>query len=71
MRSRPTRNPVPPKKPPPSRAPTLVQGPTSGLGCLRVEPSEALEQGLIQPGSNVLLCGFGAGLAWGTVVLRW
>jgi len=32
---------------------------------------QALDEGLIKPGSNVLLCGFGAGLAWGTTVLRW
>ncbi len=32
---------------------------------------EALEQGLIVPGSNVLLVAFGAGLTWGAMALRW
>lgn len=31
----------------------------------------ALEDGLIRPGHLVLLCGFGAGLSWGTALLRW
>ncbi len=32
---------------------------------------EAVRAGKIQPGDLVLLCGFGAGLAWGTALLRW
>ena len=32
---------------------------------------EAIQQGRIRRGSNVLLCGFGAGLAWGTALWRW
>ncbi len=32
---------------------------------------EAVEQGLIQPGTNVLSAAFGAGLTWGAMVLRW
>ncbi|HMC90287.1 MAG TPA: 3-oxoacyl-[acyl-carrier-protein] synthase III C-terminal domain-containing protein, partial [Gemmataceae bacterium] len=32
---------------------------------------EAYQQGRIKPGSLVVLSGFGAGLAWGTAVLRW
>ena len=32
---------------------------------------EAYQQGGIKPGSLVVLSGFGAGLAWGTAVLRW
>ena len=31
----------------------------------------AVEDGLIRPGHLVLLCGFGAGLSWGSVLLRW
>ncbi len=31
----------------------------------------ARQQGRIQPGSRVLFCGFGAGLAWGTAILQW
>ena len=33
--------------------------------------SEALSTNRIQPGHRVLLCGFGAGLAWGTAILQW
>ena len=32
---------------------------------------EALEQGLIGPGSNVLIAAFGAGFTWGAMALRW
>ena len=33
--------------------------------------SEALKAGRVRSGSRVLLCGFGAGLSWGAVSLRW
>ena len=32
---------------------------------------EALEQGRIERGANVLLVGFGAGLTWGSCLVRW
>jgi 3-oxoacyl-[acyl-carrier-protein] synthase-3 len=32
--------------------------------------SEAITAGQVKPGDKVLLCGFGAGLAWGTAVLQ-
>ena len=32
---------------------------------------EAVEEGLVQGGSTVVLSGFGAGLSWGTVVWKW
>jgi len=32
---------------------------------------DANQRGLIQRGDIVLLCGFGAGLSWGTALLRW
>ena len=32
---------------------------------------EAYRQGRIRRGSNLLFSGFGGGLAWGTVLLRW
>ena len=32
---------------------------------------EAIDEGLIQAGSTVVLSGFGAGLTWGTAVWRW
>jgi 3-oxoacyl-[acyl-carrier-protein] synthase-3 len=33
--------------------------------------TEAVEAGRLQPGHRVLLCGFGAGLAWGTAIQQW
>jgi len=32
---------------------------------------EAYREGRIQPGSHILFSGFGGGLTWGTVVMRW
>jgi 3-oxoacyl-[acyl-carrier-protein] synthase-3 len=32
---------------------------------------EAIEAGRIQPGSNLVLVGFGAGLSWGAAVVNW
>ena len=32
---------------------------------------EAEEEGLIQPGSLVLMTSFGAGLTWGAMAMRW
>jgi 3-oxoacyl-[acyl-carrier-protein] synthase-3 len=32
---------------------------------------EAVEQGRIRPGSNVLMVAFGAGFTWASAVLRW
>ncbi len=32
---------------------------------------EALQNGRIKPGAVVVLAGFGAGLTWGAVVMRW
>ncbi len=33
--------------------------------------AEAVQQGRIKPGSNVLMVGFGAGLTWGSCLFRW
>lgn len=33
--------------------------------------NEAVLAGKVKPGDVVLMCGFGAGLAWGTTILRW
>lgn len=38
---------------------------------LPVALDEALEQGRIRAGANVLLVAFGAGFTWGSMVLRW
>jgi 3-oxoacyl-[acyl-carrier-protein] synthase III len=32
---------------------------------------EAVEQGRVRRGQNILLSGYGAGLSWGTAILRW
>jgi len=32
---------------------------------------EAVEGGLVQPGTTLVLCGFGAGLSWGSAVWKW
>jgi 3-oxoacyl-[acyl-carrier-protein] synthase III len=32
---------------------------------------EAIEAGLVQPGSTVVMSGFGAGLSWGSAVWKW
>jgi len=32
---------------------------------------EALEEGRVRPGANLLLTGFGAGLTWSAHVVRW
>jgi 3-oxoacyl-[acyl-carrier-protein] synthase III len=45
-------------------------GNTSG-GSVPLALDEAFDQGRIRRGNNVLLCGFGAGLAWGTAILKW
>jgi 3-oxoacyl-[acyl-carrier-protein] synthase-3 len=45
-------------------------GNTSGAS-IPLAVDEAVQAGKIQPGDMVLLCGFGAGLAWGTALMRW
>ncbi len=32
---------------------------------------EAVEQGLLQPGDNTVMVGFGGGLTWGSLAVRW
>ena len=32
---------------------------------------KAVEEGRLQPGSRVILCGFGGGLSWGAALLEW
>ena len=32
---------------------------------------DAIEQGVFRPGDNVALCGFGAGLTWGSAIFQW
>lgn len=45
-------------------------GNTSG-GSIPLALDEACQQGRIKRGDRILLCGFGAGLTWGTAILRW
>ncbi len=45
-------------------------GNTSGAS-IPLALDEAVNANQIQRGNSVLLCGFGAGLAWGTAVLEW
>ena len=43
----------------------------TSAGSIPLALDEAFQQGRIQPGSLILFSGFGAGLAWGTVLMRW
>ncbi len=43
----------------------------TSAGSVPLALSEALQEGRVQPGNLIVLSGFGAGLAWGTAVLRW
>ena len=45
-------------------------GNTSG-GSIPIALDEALDAGKLRPGQLAVLSGFGAGLAWGTAVVRW
>jgi 3-oxoacyl-[acyl-carrier-protein] synthase-3 len=45
-------------------------GNTSG-GSIPIVLDEAAEEGRIQRGETILMCGFGAGLSWGTSLFRW
>lgn len=45
-------------------------GNTSGAS-IPLAIDEAVRQGKVERGDLVLLCGFGAGLSWGTAVMRW
>ena len=43
----------------------------TSAGSIPIALDEAASAGLLQRGDAVLISGFGAGLAWGTAVLRW
>lgn len=43
----------------------------TSAGSIPLALDEAVQAGRLQSGDLVLLCGFGAGLAWGTALLRW
>jgi 3-oxoacyl-[acyl-carrier-protein] synthase-3 len=43
----------------------------TSAGSVGLALDEALSEGRIKPGNLVVLSGFGAGLAWGTALMRW
>jgi 3-oxoacyl-[acyl-carrier-protein] synthase-3 len=43
----------------------------TSAGSVPLALDEAVAEGRIKPGSLIVLSGFGAGLAWGTAVMRW
>jgi len=43
----------------------------TSAGSIPIALDEAAAEGRLKEGELVLLCGFGAGLAWGTAVMRW
>ena len=45
-------------------------GNTSG-GSIPLALDEAFDQGRIRRGDQILISGYGAGLSWGTAILRW
>ena len=43
----------------------------TSAGSVPLALDEALSENRIRPGNLIVLSGFGAGLTWGTAVLRW
>jgi 3-oxoacyl-[acyl-carrier-protein] synthase-3 len=43
----------------------------TSAGSVPLALDEAISEGRVKPGNLILLSGFGAGLTWGTAVLRW
>ncbi len=43
----------------------------TSAGSIPLALDEAVQEGRVRPGNLIVLSGFGAGLAWGTAVLRW
>jgi 3-oxoacyl-[acyl-carrier-protein] synthase III len=43
----------------------------TSAGSIPLALCEAQQQGRLRRGDRVLLCGFGAGLAWGAAVVQW
>jgi 3-oxoacyl-[acyl-carrier-protein] synthase-3 len=43
----------------------------TSAGSIPLALDEAVAEGRVQPGNLLVLSGFGAGLAWGTAVMRW
>lgn len=43
----------------------------TSAGSVPLAMDEAIQMGLIKPGKKVIMSGFGAGLAWGTLLMNW
>jgi 3-oxoacyl-[acyl-carrier-protein] synthase III len=43
----------------------------TSAGSVPLALNEAIQMGLISPGKKVVMSGFGAGLAWGTLLMNW
>ncbi|MEO1497655.1 MAG: beta-ketoacyl-ACP synthase III [Planctomycetota bacterium] len=43
----------------------------TSAGSIPIALDESLKEGRIAPGDELLMCGFGAGLSWGTALWRW
>jgi 3-oxoacyl-[acyl-carrier-protein] synthase-3 len=43
----------------------------TSAGSIPIALDEALAEGKLRPGQLAVLSGFGAGLAWGTALMRW
>ncbi|MFN3153210.1 beta-ketoacyl-ACP synthase III [Bremerella sp.] len=43
----------------------------TSAGSVPLVLDEAMQKGLINRGDKILMCGFGAGLSWGTTVFQW
>ena len=43
----------------------------TSAGSVPLALDEAVQEGCFKPGQLLVLSGFGAGLAWGTAVMRW
>jgi 3-oxoacyl-[acyl-carrier-protein] synthase-3 len=43
----------------------------TSAGSIPLALNEAVQMGRVKRGNRLLLAGFGAGLAWGTALLRW
>jgi 3-oxoacyl-[acyl-carrier-protein] synthase-3 len=50
---------------------TLDRFANTAAASIPIALDDAVRSTRLQPGMNVLLTGFGAGLTWGSAVLRW
>lgn len=43
----------------------------TSAGSIPIALDESVRAGLVEPGDELLMCGFGAGLSWGTALWKW